>query len=131
MEDMKSRKDQRKYQRHLVRGSVYAVWKSPSFRIGSVVDISKGGIAFHYVSVSDHDRALPEGSVRLDVFENRSLSYINGVECSIIYDIQVPEQTRPSGVFQVRRCGVGFQELTSEHHSQLSYFIKSFGNNEI
>jgi len=53
-------------QRHPVKGSVYAVWKSPSFRIGSVVDISRGGVAFHYVSVSDHDRALPEGSVRLD-----------------------------------------------------------------
>jgi hypothetical protein len=131
MEDMKSRRDQRKYQRHPVGGSVYAVWKSPSFRIGSVVDISKGGVAFHYVSVSDDDRAVPEGSVRLDVFENRSLTYISGVQCNIIYDIQVPEKTWPSSVFQVRRCGAGFRELTSEHHSQLSYFIKSFGNKEI
>jgi hypothetical protein len=30
----------------------------------------------------------------------------------------------------VRRCGVGFRDLTSEHHSQLSYFIQSFGNSE-
>ena len=130
MGETTARQDQRKHQRHPVKGSVYAVWKSPSFRIGSVVDISRGGVAFHYVSVSDHDRALPEGSVRLDVFENRSLTYINGVECNIIYDIQVPEHTSPSGIFQVRRCGVGFRDLTSEHDSQLSYFIQSFANSE-
>jgi len=130
MEDERVREDQRKHQRLPVTGSVYAVWKSPSFKIGSVVDISRGGIAFHYVSVSDADRIVPAGSVCLDVFENRSLTYINGVECNIVYDIQVPEHTSPSGVFQVRRCGVGFRELTSEHHSQLSHFIKSFGHSD-
>jgi hypothetical protein len=116
----------RKYQRFLAKDSIFAVCRADSLRIGKVVDISRGGAAFQYVSFAEEHENLTKGAVDLEVFKPGSSWCLKKASCCIVYDFEVPLGNSFLDNYQVRRCGIQFGELSQNQCSQLDSFIKDF-----
>jgi hypothetical protein len=126
MGTLDEQQERRVHQRLLSKDWIFAVCKSHFVRLGRVVDISRGGIAFHYVPDSSEDRALMKGSFGLEMFETRSSYCLKGVAGTIVYNREVPGQTNLPETRQLMRCGVEFGELSRDQRHQLDFFMNNF-----
>jgi len=124
-------KERRRHQRFLAKDSVFAVCIPTYVKLGRVVDISSGGVAFHYVPDFGDEKAFCRSSCNLDVFETESSRYLKGVECNIVYDSEVPRLTSLSDAYHFRRCGVEFGGLSRDQFDELDFIIKNFTAEEI
>jgi hypothetical protein len=126
MENLEKKQERREHQRLLAKDWIFAVCKSHSVKIGRVVDISRGGIAFHYVPDSSNARDLIEGSLKLEIFETKSSCCLKGVVGKIIYNRPVSRQANLPETYPMMHCGVEFDWLSREQHFQLDFFIHNF-----
>jgi hypothetical protein len=119
-------KEQRKQKRLLPNGLAFVVSERFLYGVGTLVDISGGGVAFQYTCDSGGDRDLLKGSIKLDLFKSEPSLNVTGIDCNVVYDTAVPWKVGFFGNYQVRRCGVQFGELSRNQSSELDYFIKDF-----
>jgi hypothetical protein len=126
MGNQKEPKERRRHRRFLAKDSVFAVCIPTYVRLGRVVDISRGGVAFHYIPDFGDDKAFCRKSLNLDVFETESSRYLKGVECNIVYDAEAPRLTSVCDAYQFRRCGVEFGGLSRDQSSELDFIIENF-----
>jgi hypothetical protein len=108
MEYLDEQKERRKRKRFLPRGLVFAVCERSFFGVGTIVDISTGGVSFQYTHDSGDDRDLLKGSIKLDLFKSKPSRIVIGVECKVVYDTAVPWKIGIFDDYQLRRCGVEF-----------------------
>jgi hypothetical protein len=86
-------------------------------RLGQIIDISMGGLAFRYVAMAEPSN----GSDRLKIFPAEGDFYLNDVLFETVTDFgtyQIPFTS-----ISMRRSGVQFGELTHDQMSQLEDFI--------
>jgi len=130
-ETMEEYFDQRKDTRFLAReGSIAVVRNRSSSKFGIINDISRGGLAFHYL-VTDFE--LEEDSRKLSelniVCKPGGLPLSIG-SCKIIKDNYIPpEYSFCLGL--MRKCSVQFGDMTPAQESRLEYFIKNFTRGSI
>jgi Tfp pilus assembly protein PilZ len=112
--DKKVLSEQRRHKRFQLKVSAFALLNSPFSEMGEIMDISMGGLSFRYTS----DRALPKGSLALDI-----LCVDDGFQVA-----KVPVSTVAESVVsgEVRRRGVQFDRLTNMQLSQVRYFIRTY-----
>lgn len=86
-------------------------------KVVKIVDISEGGMAFHYVSKN----CIGEKSsnLHLDIL-HKDNRYLNGIIANVICDCSIVE-----GSLSIRRCGVKFNKLTSDQEKILMEFLLS------
>jgi len=115
----------RKHERFPVKDDTYALLSSPEFeefeRMGQLIDIGRGGLAFHYVAIGGH-KSMDElnGTVVLKVFRPSASMVIE--QCKLVYDIPLDE-----GVFHnvcLRRCGIQFDEVPQRKISRLEVLAR-------
>jgi hypothetical protein len=97
--------------------------------LGRVVDVSKGGLAFHYVPQSTWKAGPGEGPFEVNIFATLSDSLIKRLPVVPIYDREVQEKLSSHAVPLLRRCGVEFKGLLENDLLQLEDFIENFGVN--
>lgn len=128
VDDSAELKDRRKFNRLLAGDGVFAVCLTDScIRLGKVVNVSRGGIAFQYLSFNAEDGNLIKGPVRLEVFDRGSLCCLKEDACSIVYDFQMPRGKSVLKTFQLRLCGVEFGELPNDQYLLLESIITLSG----
>lgn len=117
--------ERRKHERFEIWDEAFVLLGPDSTKLGRIIDISMGGLAFSHVGRASPPSALFE----LDMFLVDSDFYLDKMPYEIISDTKI----RDSGFDSIamRRCGVQFGNLTPSQISQLEQFIRSHTSGEV
>ncbi|MBW2568339.1 MAG: PilZ domain-containing protein [Deltaproteobacteria bacterium] len=112
--------EKRKFKRFNIKDLSFALLKSASHeKLGEIVDISKGGLAFQYL-MGEHQI---KGSVELDIILAGNGFHIKKIPCKTISDFEMTNKIYFSSL-RMRRHSIKFGELNDHQISELDYFIK-------
>jgi hypothetical protein len=124
MTNTKIQVERRKHQRFQVQNGAFVVLTPPGTKVGRIVDISIGGLAFHYVGKQESSRE----STQLSIFSGDCSFYLYRVPCATVSDLRA----YAGGVapLSIRRHSVQFGELTRDQVSRLEHFIRHYSTDE-
>ena len=108
------------HKRFRVQGNTFVLLRAQVSKLGRVIDISRGGLAFRYVSVGER---LKE-ALELDLLSHHHDFSLNNIPVKIISNLEIGNE-KPFSSTTLRRVGVQFEELTPEQRSKLEYFIQN------
>lgn len=118
--------ERRRHKRFLVPDGTLAVFGRSRTIVGSLIDISMGGLAFRYVT----DEELPRDASEIDILLAEGLSHLYGLPCETVYDIETANRTRLA-IMTERRRGLKFGELSPNQKLHLEYFIRNYTTQEL
>ena len=111
--------ERRKHIRYRAKEGALAAVRPQYVKIGQIIDISRGGLAFRYTVTDSQGNESHE----LDIFLIGEVFHLNRVPFKIISDLRINKKSSPSSL-RMRRCGVQFGELTQNQIHELEYFIR-------
>jgi hypothetical protein len=100
---MTEKEERRKHKRFQVRQGVLVGLAHSSVQVGPVVDISMGGLAFHYVG-----KKQPTNGSHLSLFSADDHFYLGNIKFKTVYDSVVAGEPDSECM---RRCGVEFMGM--------------------
>ncbi|MBW2567554.1 MAG: PilZ domain-containing protein [Deltaproteobacteria bacterium] len=115
--------ERRKHNRFSVSKGAFVALRPHYGKIGQVVNISMGGLAFTYMA--DEERP---SSFELDIFLAGGSFYLQEVPFGTISDFH--NDGMPLSSVKMRRMGVQFGDLSPHQVSQLEYFIQNHTEGE-
>ena len=118
--------DRRKYTRFRAKDGALIELRSYRGKLGEIIDISKGGLAFRYIDIGDR----PKGSFELDIFLKETGFRLEKVPAKTITDLKTTKYF-PYSSTKTRRQGVQFGALTRNQLSKLEDFIKNYTTGEV
>jgi hypothetical protein len=118
--------DRRKQKRFQIQDGLFAIVRPEFTKLGQIIDIGMGGLAFRYVVTGNRENKAFE----VDIFLVGDGFYLEKVPIKTISDIKLPKKFS-NGPLPMRRCGVKFGELTQNQITQLEYFIKNYTTVEL
>lgn len=118
--------ERRRHKRFLVPNGTLAVFGRSHPIVGSLVDISMGGLAFRYVT----EKELPKEASEIDILLADGLSHLYGLPCETVYDIETVNKKRLA-IMTERRRGLKFGKLSPNQKLHLEYFIKHHTTDEL
>ena len=89
--------------------------------LGNLVNVSRSGLSFEYVSHMDR----PFRTAELDIFIIGQIFRLIEIPFIIIFDLET-DIVIPFSSNNMRRCGVQFRHLMSFQSHQLDYFIRHY-----
>ncbi|UCD88214.1 MAG: PilZ domain-containing protein [Desulfobacterales bacterium] len=116
----KERVERRKHKRYEVHNDTLVILRSSNTRIGSITDVSPGGLGFRYIG---SEKSIGE-SAQLSILPAQNLFYLYHTPCKYVWDSKASKDHYSS--ITMRRCGVQFGELTPEQIRLVEYFIKNY-----
>jgi hypothetical protein len=122
--DRKAQIERRKHKRFDIPAGVFVSCRPHGPRLGEVVDISRGGLAFRYYA----DKETPDESNELNIFLEEGNFYLNNVLFQTVNDFGIHQTPFPS--VTMRRSGVRFNNLTDHQVSQLQNFLENYAIGE-
>jgi len=109
----------RRYRRCTIKGDVF-IGSDPLFdTVGSLKDISEGGIGFEYVAGSN---STPSRKVEVDITCGKNLR-LSRLPCKVAYDNRIDRRSFKSE--EKRRCGLEFGRLSHEQADLLRLILSS------
>ncbi len=124
--DRKERVERRKHKRFRAEDGAYAAIRPHYNKIGQIIDVSRGGLAFRYM-VCDSEN---DGSYELDIFLLGNGFHLDKVSVRMVSDQDMPKGVSP-GSLNMRRCAVQFEELSQKESLQLDYFMENHTLGEV
>ena len=118
--------ERRRHKRFLVPTGTLAVFGRAHPIVGSLIDISMGGLAFRYIT----DEELPKEASEIDILLADGLSHLYGLPCETVYDMETVNGKRLT-VMTERRRGLKFGKLSPNQKLHLEYFIKHHTTDEL
>jgi hypothetical protein len=119
MTNRKERVEQRKHKRFEVPIGMFVSFKPHGAKLGEVINISRGGLAFRYFGGKEPS----DGSNKLNIFLEEGGFHLNDVPFRTVTDFGT-YQIRFTSV-TMRRSGVQFGELTHHQMSRLEGLIQN------
>jgi c-di-GMP-binding flagellar brake protein YcgR len=113
----KERVERRKHQRFQLPTSAFAGLGPYFGKVGRILDISMGGLAFRYVGLEE-----PNGATYIDIFMNDLDFYLRNLQCKTISDF--PVVTDGLTTVTLRRRGVEFVKMKPQQMDALKDFIE-------
>lgn len=110
--------ERRRHKRFQAEDGAYAAVRPQYDKIGQIIDVSRGGLAFRYMVSSSQEDA----SFELDIFLIGDSFHLDKVPFQTVSDEEIPERLSPSPQ-KMRRCGVQFGALTQMQILKLEEFI--------
>lgn len=110
--------EKRQHKRFQVKEGAFVIPMAQSRRLWQIMDISKGGLSFHYVANGEK----PEGSCYMDIVFSSDAYCLEKLPFNAVSDVETCHKT-PISSLPIRRCSVQFGELTHGQSTQLDYFI--------
>ena len=112
--------ERRKHKRYQAQEGAFAVVRPEFTKLGQIIDISHGGLAFRYcVTGPKANEAL-----ELDIFLTGDGFYLEKIPFETVTDRRMSKKFSHA-YLPTRRCGVRFGELTRIQIAQLEYFIQN------
>jgi hypothetical protein len=118
-EDRKQVEEQREHKRFQVPKSAFVGLGPYDTKVGQIIDMSMGGLAFRYVGSEEPSDG------ELDIFLSERDYYVGKIRFKTVSDFEMATQA-PSCPVTMRRTGVQFRKLTHHQTSQLEYFIQNY-----
>ena len=112
--------ERRRHKRFQAQEGAFAVVRPESTKLGQIIDISQGGLAFRYTVTGTQ----ANGAVELDIFLTGDGFCLEKMPFKTVSDRKVSKKFS-NGFLPMRRCGVQFGELTGIQITQLDYFIQN------
>jgi hypothetical protein len=109
--------ERRKDKRFEAPAGLFVAFKPHDARLGEIIDISMGGLAFRYLAT----KKLSNGSYKLKIFLTEGDFYLHDLRFETVTDFgtfQIPHTS-----ITMRRSGLQFGELTPDQRAQLKHFI--------
>jgi hypothetical protein len=119
--NMKKNMERRKHKRYKAQEGVYFILKDKYYIPGQIIDISKGGFAFLYIT----DGEKMNGRFNVDLFSYTDAFFLKNIPFKTISDFKQDNET-PLNHGEIRRCGGQVDKLTQSQKIQFDYFIKSY-----
>lgn len=113
--------ERRKHKRFQVEDIAFAVLRGQVELLGQIIDISRGGLAFHYIVSGRNVKSSSE----LDILLAYYGLYMEKIQFKTISDFQIPNKS-PFSPIIMRRHGVKFGELMPNQASRLEDFIREY-----
>ncbi len=130
MEAGKKIAERRKYKRYRAKeGAFAAINPNNCHRIGQIIDISMGGLAFNYIEDSDYDNGKKqkyqfekesEYSLLLSSFDY----YVEDIPFKTVEDVEVDEHISFSSI-KLRKRRIKFNGLTSKQTFDLNFYLEN------
>ena len=111
--------ERRKHERIGAHGGTFIVMPPDSTKLGQVINLGPGGLAFRYMT----DGVQWRGTTRLDLFVVGHDFYLEDIPFATIWDTATGKVV-PWGSTTMRRRGVRFGNLALPKRSQLAHFIR-------
>ena len=110
--------EKRKDNRFKARENIYVALVNDSTKVGQIMNISSGGLAFSYIGES-----VPIVDwYKMDIFLGRNRFYLKEIPFKIVSDFSI-ENKNPFSTVLMRQCSGQFGQLTQEQKSQLDDLI--------
>ena len=117
----KKLQERRKHQRFKVKKGAFAV-SSPYYnKLGQIHDISKGGLAFHYIGKTEPVKVSDE----VEIFSNLDDFYLRKLPVETVLDIEL-ENTVSFSSLPTRKLSIKFGKLSYNQKLLLDHFIQSY-----
>ena len=113
--------ERRSQERYQVQRGIYALLKNGSSKLGQIINISPGGLAFMYIN---NEKQISE-PVEVDIFISGNGYFLKGIPCKKISDIHI-DNFVPFSTFEMRQLGIQFGEMSHGQALQLDTFIKKY-----
>ncbi len=113
--------ERRKHKRYLLKENVL-VFNEATF--GQIINISKGGLSFRYLTQRDEK---PLTSFAIGILNGDNGLYLENLRCRTVTVTDTPP-IHPSNTTIIRKTGIKFMGLTPEQNKLLAKFI---ANNSI
>jgi hypothetical protein len=114
--------ENRKFRRFIAQDMAFAVFRPHFTKLGKIKDISKGGMAFEYVTFE----GAKKDSGEIDLFVSGARFHLSRIPAETVYDCSVGNDHYTFNPFvERRRCAVQFGEFTEEQATQLRHFIET------
>ena len=118
--------ERRKYKRFGVQDGSLVVYGLHSDKVGQIIDMSMGGLAFSDTSSGDQSN----GSFELDILLTDHGFYLEKVPVQTVSNLKIANE--PSTVSTTtRRHGVQFKDLAQNQTSKLEYFLQKHTTREL
>ena len=124
MTSTNDRVERRKHKRFQVDNSAFVILGASHDKSGRIIDISRGGLAFRYMTAVER----PNGSYLAIVLPETNF-YLDEVPVKTISDFELPDKL-PTSSMTVRRRGVQFVNPTDNQKSQIEFFINNYTTGE-
>jgi len=111
--------ERRKHKRFQPKEGAYAAVRPQYDKIGQIIDVSRGGLAFRYMVCGSQE----DKSSELDIFLIGDGFHLDKVPFQTVWDQEIRERSC-AGSQRMRRCAVQFEELTQMQTLQLEEFIR-------
>lgn len=113
--------ERRLEKRFAVQNGIVAFQRSSTVAIGTIVDISKGGISIRY----NHAEEQKGTSLDIDILLTDHNFYITGIPVTTISDCKLENKIPFSYIYE-RRCGLKFGKLTDNQLNQLNELLSNY-----
>lgn len=111
--------ERRKHKRFPAPSNTYVQLNDQVSKLGRVLDISKGGLAFRYISVGKELKEVFE----LDLISAQVNPGLNPLAVKVVSEIEMESET-PARAVTLSRASVQFEELMDEQVDWLERFIQ-------
>jgi hypothetical protein len=125
MSERRDETERRKHTRYRAHDGALAVLGPHSTKLGQIIDVSAGGLAFSYIAGKEPSNSPFELSV---LFAEDSF-HLTKIPFKTISDQEA--KAIPTNTLTMRRLGLQFGKLTSSQISQLEYFIQNCTTGEV
>jgi hypothetical protein len=111
--------ERRKHKRFPAPPNTYVQLNDQVSKLGRVLDISRGGLAFRYISVGKKLKEV----FQLDLISAQVNPGLNPLPVKVVSEIEMASET-PARAVTLSRAGVQFEELMDEQVNWLERFIQ-------
>ncbi len=121
---MVNRSERRKHTRYPIKNGAYATISPDSTKLGQIVDISMGGLAFKYIDTKFNKKT----TIQETLFLSSMGYYVGDIEFKTIADYEAPISEipeAPSDNMKIRIRHVKFTDLKLKQLFDLDYYIEN------
>jgi hypothetical protein len=113
--------ERRKDKRFAVQNGIVALPRSSSVAIGTIIDISRGGVSIRYTPTEEQNGKSPV----IDILLTDHNFYITGIPVTTISNFKLENKIPFSYIYE-RRCGLQFGKLTDSQLNQLNELLSNY-----
>ena len=110
--------ERRKHQRYRTNDGAFAAVSPNSYKLGQIVNISRGGLAFQYIET----KTKPTHSEERYIFLSSKGYYVREIPFKQISDKPIPN-ANPYSTLNMRQCAIQFGEMNMEQMIYLDNYI--------
>lgn len=122
MSETQSFRERRKEPRFLMQDRTYAVLRQPANKIGKILDISKSGLSFTYLSTNG---GLTKPTYGIDLLAEDEGIFVENLPFCSVSDSIIPHN-QPFRQITMRRHSIKFDDLSEHELTSLEAFIEKY-----